>query len=156
MFFERCYMNKGGVNRETPQKRPPAPPAPKPKEENMKILDLLDKLSKGEEVPKKIKWFDRWQDKKLTYVFHEINKDYRRTDCSEYLFNDHFMTESLNDEIEIVEEKPVSLKPYKDYLSDLNETSADIEDAVVEYVHQLSLKVNYLLEKESDKQDACN
>ena len=55
-------------------------------------------------------------------------------------------------EFKIIEEEPISLKPFKDYLdatSDLPQIDKD--NRIIEYIHQLSLKVNYLLEKESDK-----
>jgi hypothetical protein len=28
---------------------------------NMKVIDLLNKIANGEELPEKIKWYDRWK-----------------------------------------------------------------------------------------------
>lgn len=54
-------------------------------------------------------------------------------------------------EFKIIEEEPVSLKPFKDYLKDTSDLpQIDKDNRIIEYIHQLSLKVNYLLEEESD------
>lgn len=65
----------------------------------MKIIDLLNKIAKGEEVPEKIFYSDKiwyWDTRENDYV-----EDYKR------LFNyylDECLISSLNDEIEIIEE----------------------------------------------------
>lgn len=71
----------------------------------MKVIDLLNKIANGEEVPEKISWFDKWRKEKLTYTFDKINQDYECVENYTYLFNENFMTESLTDEIEIIEEE---------------------------------------------------
>ena len=70
----------------------------------IKIIDLLNKIANGEEVPKKIKW------ENIIYAYSEYDKDYL-----EYPFSDeeykglfdmrnNILTQFLNDEIEIIEE----------------------------------------------------
>ena len=70
----------------------------------MKIIDLLNKIANGEEVPKKIKW------ENIIYAYSEYDKDYLEYPFSdeEYrgLFDmrDSILTQFLNDEVEIIEE----------------------------------------------------
>ena len=67
----------------------------------MKVIDLLNKIAKGEEVPKKIKYEGQiW--------LKQPSGDYVDSEnSSRYLFDDYmcFMFETLNDEIEIIEEE---------------------------------------------------
>lgn len=64
----------------------------------MKVIDLLNKIANGEEVPKKIKIKDE------IWIYDEI--DYRASDDRGYLFEVHTRTncQDLNEEIEILEE----------------------------------------------------
>ena len=70
----------------------------------IKVIDLLNMISKGEEVPKKIKW------ENIIYAYSEYDKDYLEYPFSneEYkgLFDmrDNILTQFLNDEVEIIEE----------------------------------------------------
>lgn len=72
----------------------------------IKLIDLLVKIANGEEVPKRIKWED------TIYVYSKYDKDYLEFPISvdEYkgLFNmkDSILTQYLNDEAEIIEDKP--------------------------------------------------
>lgn len=74
----------------------------------MKIIDLLDKLTKGEKVPKKIKYNN------YIYEFYEEDGDYRRESTKVFytLLYDLEYICKLNDEIEIIEE--VENKEYED------------------------------------------
>lgn len=87
----------------------------------MKVIDLLNKIANGEEVPEKIKWED------TIYVYSEYDKDYIEFPISvdEYkgLFNmkDSILTQYLNDEIEIIEDTPkvqveMTQEEYNEYL----------------------------------------
>ena len=64
----------------------------------IKIIDLLNKIANGEEVPKKIKWHN------LIYIYNKYNDDsyYEENDTncmwSGYCFK------ILNDEVEILDE----------------------------------------------------
>lgn len=80
----------------------------------MKIIDLLNKIAKGEEVPKKIRIgiYNFYKCEKRT---SEEDYDYQ-TEDGEYLINYlseyEYITTYLNDEIEIIEE--VEDKEYED------------------------------------------
>ena len=65
----------------------------------MKIIDLLNKIANGEEVPKKIKIKDE------IWIYDEI--DYIASDNRGYLFEVHTRTncQDLNEEVEILEEE---------------------------------------------------
>ena len=74
----------------------------------MKVIDLLNKIAKGEEVPKKIKY------KCDIYIIGEdvCNKDVKYINekkdvdgYTKYLFQDWILDVILNDEIEIIEEE---------------------------------------------------
>lgn len=114
----------------------------------MKVIDLLNKMANNEEVPKRIKVFGN----EFEFLYQSGDNTYFDNN-GDYLFSDVYDWErNLNEEIEIIEEKPISLKPFKDYLEDtMDLPHIDKDIRVIEYIHQLSLKVNYLLEKESDK-----
>ena len=65
----------------------------------IKIIDLLNKIANGEEVPKKIKWGDfelEWEE----LCYH----DYKFLDTGNHLLFQGFATSVLNDEVEIIEE----------------------------------------------------
>lgn len=66
----------------------------------MKIIDLLNKISNGEEVPKKIKytWFYEWSYDNTRDEYCYMQKDGNRFD------EDWLIERILNDEIEIIEE----------------------------------------------------
>lgn len=84
----------------------------------MKIIELLNKIANGEEVPKKIKYDND------TYYWHQEELDYYTDDRKAmkiYLFENH-TTFILNDEVEIIgipkreetEDKFSGWKMYKD------------------------------------------
>ena len=65
----------------------------------IKIIDLLNKIANGEEVPKKIKWGDfelEWEE----LCYH----DYKFIDTGNHLLFQGFATSVLNNEVEIIEE----------------------------------------------------
>ena len=71
----------------------------------MKIIDLLNKIANGEEVPKKIKWED------TMFAYSEYDKDYLVFPFSEdeydglFCMKDSILTQFLDDEVEILEEE---------------------------------------------------
>ena len=93
----------------------------------IKIIDLLNKIANGEEVPKKIKYkgiIREYEDKDKDYISWETNADL-------YLFFDLFKSNSgnqfettLNDEVEILDEE--------DEFEDIEEMNLDI-DCTTEY-----------------------
>lgn len=70
----------------------------------IKIIDLLNKIANGEEVPKKIKW------ENIIYAYSEYDKDYLEYPFSDEEYKSLFdmrnniLTQFLNDEVEIIEE----------------------------------------------------
>ena len=88
----------------------------------IKVIDLLNKIANGEEVPKRIKYKDEIRD------YSDGDKDYCCSGSKNYfLFFDvlHKGTgakfkKALNDEVEIIEEKkiPEKLEKYYYYLDD--------------------------------------
>ena len=64
----------------------------------MKIIDLLNKIANGEEVPKKIKVFDG------EYEFDTYNNTYRNKEMLGTLGQNYSLDGVLNDEVEIIEE----------------------------------------------------
>lgn len=122
----------------------------------MKASELIEKIHNGEIKPgtkiichKKNEHFDykttRWF---MGNWFSKVPPEEHRSSSD----SDDNMILNLCDESVTykIEEEPIPLKPFKDYLEDLSIESEYTEE-FKEYIHQLSLKVNYLLEKESDK-----
>ena len=67
----------------------------------MKIIDLLNKIAKGEEVPEEIKYYG------FIWKLNKNEVEYYN-DCDTPLFNQYLDTsiiDSLNDEVEIIEEQ---------------------------------------------------
>lgn len=107
----------------------------------MKVIDLLNKIANNEEVPKKIKhrnkiyeYFERLDD---TFNYKEII-DGKYAD--DYFNDKYFMENILNDEIEIIEEKPKKIEKIETF----DFCGLDLRDKINEII-------DYLLEKESDK-----
>lgn len=102
----------------------------------MKIIDLLNKIAKGE-APETIFYMGS------TYDYDKECMDYEDVDTGDLFFDDRYNTQILNDEIEIIEEKPKKI------------TTINLckqEDAYfIDVLNDTIKAVNYLLEKESDK-----
>ena len=116
----------------------------------MKIIDLLNKIAKGEEVPKKIKY------RNDTYIVFEDacckEVKYRNVERDEngyiqYLFQEWIIDAILNDEIEIIEE--VEDKEYEDIdFLGTNFTYGDCTDELTTIDWQISVisnKINALI-----------
>ena len=63
----------------------------------MKVIDLLNKIAKGEEVPRKIKWDEE-------EFIYGTNRIYRNEDDEPLVYNLLPSGENLNDEVEVLEE----------------------------------------------------
>ena len=75
----------------------------------MKIIDLLNKIANGEEVPKKIGYNKLEETENNVYTYSKKEKDYIYLDEfaeNEYFFEQIFNSTimDLNDEIEVIEE----------------------------------------------------
>lgn len=132
------------------------------------VIQLLNKIANNEEVPKKIKY------NKKIYEYSQKDNRYHNVqgglDLSS-IFGDYNFN-YLNDEIEIIEEKPKkieeiekieiiddSLISFDDKLQDIFIGGCNAKDIafaiknneMINKINELQKAVNYLLEKESDK-----
>ena len=66
----------------------------------MKVIDLLNKIAKGEEIPKKVKY------KTFYWEYKEEEKDFKDNE-NDWVFScsNYDIPEMLNEEIEIIEEE---------------------------------------------------
>ena len=68
----------------------------------IKVIDLLNKIANGEEVPKKIKYRNK------VFIYDQQIKLYRNEEVSsntlKHMFYLYFLEKILNDEVEIIED----------------------------------------------------
>lgn len=108
----------------------------------IKIIDLLNKIANGEEIPKKIKfnyniyeykWSNAWQESCY------INDDKYR------LWEDVYLDRDLNEEVEIIEEPKKIEKMECDVENWFTPSQADIE--IIKKVNELIDEINNLKEE---------
>ena len=112
----------------------------------MKVIDLLNKIANGEEVPKRIRYKgDCWYIKQnytntLPYYSNGYNKDNLFTGEEEEYFS-----QSLNDEIEIIEEdkkiEKLSILTFSDLLDMPKE---ELVDVIKEQRFKINEIINHL------------
>ena len=71
----------------------------------MKVIDLLQRIANGKEIPKKIKWggFElEWEES----IYH----DYRFLETGNHLMLQGFASSVLNDEVEVIEKKKKKIR----------------------------------------------
>lgn len=107
----------------------------------MKIIDLLVKISKGEEVPKKIHF------KYSTYQFDKIDKVYRNVNGNQQLEQDYMISNKLNDEVEVIEEE----KEIEKLNLDTDELKGKETVRAIDYL--LEGKINELIDVINDMRD---
>ena len=95
----------------------------------MKIIDLLNKIAKGEEVPKQIKYCG------VNYYWTGFN--YENSEASEVLFWACIYSEKyINDEVEILDEEQEDKK-----IETINSFTSNVGavdgDNIEEYIHKL-------------------
>lgn len=75
----------------------------------MRVIDLLNRIANGEELPKKIKYEgDIWE-------LNTLENTYDNGECclfEDYIDKKYVITDVLNDEIEIIEDTPKISKLY--------------------------------------------
>jgi hypothetical protein len=111
----------------------------------MKVIDLLNKIANNEEIPIKIKIEG--------YEFRQSNGQFWCDKLESYMIDSCTSIYRLNDEIEIIEEKPKEIEflgKQDLYIDDARGYSVNVEK-IGDKVNELIRQVNYLLEKESDK-----
>ena len=112
----------------------------------MKIIDLLNKIANGEEVPKKIRfdgtYWNRICGEKYTYYIDEDNDN----DLFIYFFRKN-LTFNLNDEVEIIEDKKI--EKFKDYIPiGLTSVGADFRKKdVFEALLKIGDKINEIIDR---------
>ena len=97
----------------------------------MKIIDLLNKIANGEEVPKEIFHQKQWWK-------YNPNNDYEGTEWGGCLLNS-ILINQLNDEVEIIEEDKKIEEPKIDFMKE-DYTLEDI-------VHMTTINVGKLTDK---------
>ena len=123
----------------------------------MRIIDIFNKIANGEEVPKKIKYNGH------TYEYYRRLPDisnYKNITSDSYFSEEWFIEGILNDEVEVIEEKPEFIEHIYTgdrYLFSSKDNGITKEDRkqLDSYFRVLLLShdalvnaVNYLLEKE--------
>jgi hypothetical protein len=101
----------------------------------MKVIDLLNKIANGEEVPEKIKWRDKiWK-----YDIYMQDYTEKNNVLFEYGFNTHRTYDFLTDEVEIIEENNKIEK--LDSIEKLDNWTVGVgrvdERNIEEYIHKL-------------------
>ena len=115
----------------------------------MKIIDLLNKIAKGEEVPKKIK-----VDGKI-YEYQGDDYGHKQDDNGiiiNWLFTDNeiekydYISEFLNDEVEIIEEdkgiEKIDVIPYEKCIHDVTHK----EKEILLEIRDIQMKVNKIID----------
>ena len=105
----------------------------------MKIIDLLNKIVNGEEVPKRIKrnWEYEWQYDDIREVYCYMSKTGDRFD------EDWLVENILNDEVEIIEkEKKIPEKLNYPHIE--IESSAD--DEIRDYLYKVKDKIDEIID----------
>ena len=105
----------------------------------IKVIDLLNKIANGEEVPKKIKYKD-----KIYYadVICSTGKYYYYDGIDTLLLEVINIVDQLNDEVEIIEDKKIDTINWKSYGSNLKELNKNIDDLankineIIDYINK--------------------
>jgi tRNA U34 5-carboxymethylaminomethyl modifying enzyme MnmG/GidA len=104
----------------------------------MRVIDLLNKIAKGEEVPKKIR-FDGVDYFIVNEMYPYTYKDYNGNEIEDNFTR--YIIHSLNDEIEILEEVEDKLIP--EHIS--NEFIQSLDKEMIKHIaHKVNEIINYL------------
>lgn len=118
----------------------------------MKLIDLLVKISKGEEVPEKIRIGEMVFEK----YTESPNIDYCIEKGNTFLFQEYvyaFGEVSLNDEIEIIEEKEIELEDIEEMNLDVDCTSEWNFGEVYDTINQLIRNQKKIINVINDMRD---
>ena len=115
----------------------------------MKVIDLLNKIAKGEEVPKKIVWHE--------VVFDYIDGDYFNDNgCSLFRHDEdiYSLLNMLNDEVEVIEEeKEIEVEDIEEMNLDVDCTSEWNFGEVYDTINQLIRNQKKLIDVINDMRD---
>lgn len=115
----------------------------------MKIIDLLVKISKGEEVPKKIVYNSR------IFRYNEYNKCYIwNCNGDEFYLSTYYRLENiLNDEVEPIEPKEIEFEKFTSFIANVGRVD---ETNIEEYIHTLFSQQMRLIENQKKIIDVIN
>ena len=114
--------------------------------ETIKIIDLLNKIAKGEEIPQEI----RYKHKEYKW---ERNVDYKEKNGRNFLLSDECINETfLNDEVEIIEEEK-DIEPLAKLGNYKVNTGDDFLDKVLTNINE---RINHLIDKQTEIIDVVN
>ena len=104
----------------------------------IKVIDLLNKIANGEEVPKKIKWLGQ------IYEYSNSNRFYYQNGWS--MYRDFYKEGNcLNEEVEIIDEAK-EYKIQKIYHCETSLTQNEVEIFITENLNQMVDKINELID----------
>lgn len=98
----------------------------------MKIIDLLNRIANGEEIPRTIRWYDEFYND-----YDEISNNYKAFVYGKLQNN----VWGLNDEIEIIEE------PKKIEKLELESGKIDDKEFLAKYITHNRYKINELIDE---------
>ena len=117
----------------------------------MKVIDVLNKIANGEEVPEKIKYLT------INYIYDSDNQIYYKEnyqDIGNYgdllmELSSHKGIVALNDEIEIIEDTPKEDKKIEKLDLQYNDTIKGIkfEEQILMYCDNIQFKINKIIDK---------
>jgi hypothetical protein len=121
----------------------------------MRVIDLLVKIANEDEIPEKIKY------ENYIYWYDKDWKDYKnaQVEFRSYLINSKYHnTDFLNDEVEVIEDKPEDKKIEKlDYLIGYNiQQFKDLREYVEITTNDLFGKTNKIVDKINEIIDKMN
>ena len=114
----------------------------------MKIIDLLNKIAKGEEVPEKIKY-----NKKIYTRFRNTGGNtlyyYQVYGEFDFLLQNIELVSELNDEVEIIEEeKEIEKLSFCDFAITINENASNNDRILMDKINEIIDKLNDMRDKE--------
>lgn len=117
----------------------------------MKVIDLLNKMANGEEVPKKIKFENtiyEYNKERQDYI-HKIN-DFRSETLLFNVMSTYYIEELLEANVELIEDETIDIDNIEELLTEYSESGADtdiinyINDKIVPGIKQLNKRVKEL------------
>lgn len=122
----------------------------------MKVIELLNKIANGEEIPKKIKYQNyiyEYQHRRDT----ENSFNYMCNENGEYLSRRYFIDNILNEEVEIIEEnkklkhigKSYNIRKFDD---NFNVNAYDFEE-MIKFIQDIYDKVEDIIDKINKMED---
>ena len=103
----------------------------------IKVIDLLNKIANGEEVPERIKW--GCHDFKWFVYEYMAKEELEEPTLLDYLSQ---CPQMLNDVVEIIEDKKIDTINWKSYGSNLKELNKNIDDLankineIIDYINK--------------------